>query len=169
MSQTGLSTGTFVVGIIIAILVSSAISVGASMMLVTGPQGPAGPQGPQGITGDTGPQGATGPTGATGPQGPEGPQGPAGVTAFWSNYSYPYVDRVTLSTTPMSVGHLRVNKSKLIALLFHFLPLPFLEKNGSCFTISTIFIFMLQSSSGLLREGYRHLCLLTYIRHLPFL
>jgi hypothetical protein len=67
---------------VIAILASSAIAIGASMMLIVGPQGPkgetgdTGPQGPKGDTGDTGPQGPAGDTGATGAQGLPGPQGP---------------------------------------------------------------------------------------------
>lgn len=74
----------FIAVVVIAIVASSAISVGASTMLAVGPQGPegpkgdTGPQGPKGDTGDAGPQGpagATGPAGSTGPQGPQGPQG----------------------------------------------------------------------------------------------
>lgn len=75
------TTGKFVAGIIIAILVSSAISVGASMMLAVGPQGPEGPQGeqgPQGLQGDTGETGDTGATGATGLKGDTGNTGPQG-------------------------------------------------------------------------------------------
>jgi hypothetical protein len=54
MEKTGVSTVIFVAGLIIAILVASAISVGVSTMLITGPQGPEGPQG------ETGPQGEQG-------------------------------------------------------------------------------------------------------------
>jgi hypothetical protein len=52
--------GTFVFGLIAAILVASAISIVASTQLVIGPQGS------KGDTGDTGPQGAQGTQGATG-------------------------------------------------------------------------------------------------------
>jgi hypothetical protein len=85
MAAVSISMGKFIAGIVIAILVSSAISIGVSTMLIAGPQGPEGPQGPQGETGATGPRGATGPagptgatgeTGATGLQGPQGEQGP---------------------------------------------------------------------------------------------
>ncbi len=94
MEKVGITTGKFIAGIVIAILASSAISVGITTQLVTGPQGPVGLQGEkgepgiQGLTGPTGPPGATGATGATGvtgatgatgaigPQGPPGPQGP---------------------------------------------------------------------------------------------
>jgi hypothetical protein len=72
-----------IAGIIIAILASSAISVGASTMLATGPKGDTGPQGEQGIqglTGDTGPQGPIGPQGPQGIQGEQGPEGAKGDT-----------------------------------------------------------------------------------------
>ncbi len=84
MAAVSITMGKLIAGIVIAILASSAIAVGASTMLAVGPQGPAGPQGdtgpqgPKGDTGDTGPAGATGPAGSTGPQGPAGPQGPQG-------------------------------------------------------------------------------------------
>ena len=84
MAEVSLTMGKFVAGIIIAILASSAISVGGSTMLVTGPQGPEGPQGPQGeqgiqgLTGDTGPQGPAGPAGTQGPIGQQGSQGEKG-------------------------------------------------------------------------------------------
>lgn len=71
--------GKLVAGIVIAILASSAISIGASMMLATGPQGPEGPQGPKGDIGEQGPQGIQGVTGATGPAGSTGPAGPQGA------------------------------------------------------------------------------------------
>lgn len=74
-----LTTGKFIAGIVIAILTSSAISVGASMMLGIGPQGPEGPEGPQGIQGETGDTGSQGPAGATGPKGDTGDTGPQGL------------------------------------------------------------------------------------------
>ena len=101
MSEVSLTMRGLIAVILIAILASSAIAVGASMMLAVGPQGPEGPQGDtgpqgpagsqglQGETGATGPRGATGPAGPTGPTGPkgdtgdtgpEGPQGPQGET-----------------------------------------------------------------------------------------
>lgn len=60
MAQTtGISKNLFAVGLIVAILVSSILSVGiATQLAVKGPKGD---------------------TGATGPQGPIGPQGPAGA------------------------------------------------------------------------------------------
>jgi hypothetical protein len=87
-----LTTRKFEVGLVVAILVSCVVSVGATMMLVrviqgpkgnTGQQGPQGPQGATGATGATGPQGLQGSTGATGPTGPQGvagSPGPTGVT-----------------------------------------------------------------------------------------
>jgi hypothetical protein len=83
MTTATLSMGKIVALIVIAILASSAISIGASTLLAVGPQGPEGPQGEQGIqglkgdAGDTGPQG---PAGATGPQGEKGDKGNTGET-----------------------------------------------------------------------------------------
>jgi len=90
MTQVGLTTGKFIAGLIITILVASAISAGiaVSTQLITGPrgpqgetgpQGPEGPQGPQGEQGEKGAIGPEGPTGARGPQGPAGPQGEQGI------------------------------------------------------------------------------------------
>lgn len=90
MAQAFVSKTTFFVGIIIAILLASAVSIFASSMLtvpqqgVEGPKGDTGAQGSQGEKGDkgdtgaTGATGATGSTGATGATGATGPQGPAG-------------------------------------------------------------------------------------------
>src|SRR4030043_2055593 len=79
MEKTALTKGAFVAGLIIAILVASAISVGVSTQLAVGPQGPKGDKGdagPQGAAGAAGATGTTGATGATGPAGPQGAQGP---------------------------------------------------------------------------------------------
>jgi len=72
--KTGISKTTFIVGIIVAILASSLISVLATtqLALMTGPKGDKG---------DKGDIGATGSQGATGPQ---GPAGPATTFARWS-------------------------------------------------------------------------------------
>lgn len=103
MSQkTTISTTTFIVGLIIAIIASGVVSSVATQQfaptVITGPQGPQGeegPQGPQGEQGPIGPEGPAGPQGEQGvqglqgdpgPQGEEGlpgeqgPQGPAGLT-----------------------------------------------------------------------------------------
>jgi hypothetical protein len=72
----------FIAVVVIAILASSAVAVGVSLV-IPGPEGPEGPQGdtgPQGPKGDTGETGATGPAGATGATGPAGPAGPTGAT-----------------------------------------------------------------------------------------
>ena len=94
----------FIATVVIAVLVSSAVAAGISIM-IPGPEGPQGPQGEQGDIGFKGPQGDTGATGATGAT---GPQGPPGVTAIWSNYTYPYSSMATLSTTPQSVCQVKV-------------------------------------------------------------
>jgi hypothetical protein len=83
MAEVSITISKLIAGIIIAILASSAISVGASTMLATGPKGDTGPQGEQGIqglTGDTGLQGPIGPQGQQGIQGEQGPQGAKGDT-----------------------------------------------------------------------------------------
>jgi hypothetical protein len=83
MAAVSLTIGKLIAGIVIAILASSAISVGASMMLAVGPTGPEGPQGetgPQGPRGDTGDTGPQGPAGATGLQGEKGDKGDTGET-----------------------------------------------------------------------------------------
>lgn len=86
MAAVTITMSKLIAGIVITILVSSAVSVGASAILAVGPQGPKGdqgetgpqgPQGPKGDTGDTGPQGATG---AIGPQGEKGDKGDTGET-----------------------------------------------------------------------------------------
>jgi len=69
----GISSRTFIAGIIIAILASSALSTTVATQLAVGPKGPKGDKG------DTGPQGSTGPQGPQGEQGPQGPQGLQGV------------------------------------------------------------------------------------------
>ena len=105
--------------IVIAIVASSAIAVGASTMLAVGPQGPqgeqgeTGPQGPKGDTGDTGDTGATGATGATGETGPkgdtgdtgpQGPQGPAGATVVGYNDTHTTLD-IVLTTSEETVAN----------------------------------------------------------------
>ena len=70
------SMAQFIAVVVIAVLVSSAIAVGVSIMM----PGPEGPQGPQGDTGPQGPKGDTGDTGATGPAGATGSTGPTGAT-----------------------------------------------------------------------------------------
>lgn len=85
----GISRTVFIVGLVIAILVSSLISVVAvtQMPFIKGPKGDKGDKGdtgaigPQGAQGSQGPQGPQGPQGLQGIQGPQGPQGPAGQDA----------------------------------------------------------------------------------------
>jgi hypothetical protein len=92
MAAVSITMSKLIAGIVIAIIAASAISIGASTMLITGPQGPkgetgdTGSQGPAGATGSTGSTGATGATGATGPQGERGfgmpQQGNISTSAF---------------------------------------------------------------------------------------
>jgi len=79
MEKATLTTGKFVAGLVIAILVSSAVSIVVSTQLMAGPQGPQGETGPQGPEGPQGPQGEQGPTGDAGTAGAAGPAGPAGA------------------------------------------------------------------------------------------
>ena len=69
IAAVSMTMGKLIALIVISILASSAIAVGASTMLAVGPEGPQGEQG------DTGPQGPKGDTGDTGPQGPAGADG----------------------------------------------------------------------------------------------
>jgi hypothetical protein len=86
--MAAVSTGKLITLIVIAILASSAISIGASTLLAVGPQGPQGEQGEQGVQGpkgdmgDTGPQGAVGATGAQGEKGDKGDTGETGETGL---------------------------------------------------------------------------------------
>ena len=91
MSKIVMAKGTLILVILVASIVSGAVSAGVSMMVVDsrslqGKTGATGLQGPRGETGATGPAGATGatgsagPTGATGTVGATGPQGPQGET-----------------------------------------------------------------------------------------
>jgi hypothetical protein len=86
MSQKiSLSTTTFIIGLVVAIIASGVVSSVATQQLtpsvITGPQGPQGepgPMGPQGEQGPIGLQGDQGPLGPQGEQGLIGPEGPAG-------------------------------------------------------------------------------------------
>ncbi len=84
----GIPNRTFIAGLVIAILASSALSTAVATQLAVGPTGPKGdegdpgPQGlvgPQGIQGPQGPEGQQGEQGLPGEQGPEGPQGEPGL------------------------------------------------------------------------------------------
>jgi hypothetical protein len=127
MVAVTLTMSKLIAVIVIAILASSAISVGVSTMLITGPQGPegekgeTGTQGSKGDTGDTGPQGTTGATGATGSTGstgsigPQGEQGPPGVTVvnctdigYVSNVSYSTMNIGTVSITAPANGNVHL-------------------------------------------------------------
>ena len=91
MQKPALTKGTFVVGLVIAILVSSAISAGISTQFTMGTQGL------KGDMGDTGPQG---PQGAMGPQGLQGPPGP-----YLPDYDSGWVDITDKSGQYFNVTH----------------------------------------------------------------
>lgn len=83
MVQKYVSVSVFLVGLVVAVLVSSVVSVALASVLAVGPQGPEGSQGEQGVqglTGDTGPQGPVGPAGAKGDKGDKGDTGATGAT-----------------------------------------------------------------------------------------
>ena len=104
MAATSLTMGKLIALIVIAIVASSAIAVGASTMLAVGPQGS------QGEKGDTGPQGPKGDTGDTGPQGLQGIQGiqgPAGATVVGYNDTHAIPD-VVLTTSAQPVANVSV-------------------------------------------------------------
>ena len=74
----GISYRTFVAGLVIAILASSALSTVVATQWAKGPQGPQGQTGLQGETGEQGPQGETGSQGIQGIQGLKGDKGDQG-------------------------------------------------------------------------------------------
>lgn len=83
MVQKIVSMNVFVVGLVVAILVSSGVSAVVATRWARGPQGPQGSQGPQGdqgIQGVTGPTGPVGAPGATGAEGARGERGDTGAT-----------------------------------------------------------------------------------------
>ena len=82
ISFAGVSLRNFIVGLIIAILASSALSTVVATQWARGPQGETGPQGgtgSQGPQGETGLQGPQGEIGLQGPKGDEGDMGPQGL------------------------------------------------------------------------------------------
>lgn len=106
--NSGISTSTFVIGLLIAIIASVAVSsLVAQQLTPTGPQGPAGPQGAQGLQGAPGPQGEQGPSGEQGIQGlmgPQGPEGPAGAIIVSNN-----IGTVSGITTAQNLGSVTIN------------------------------------------------------------
>jgi hypothetical protein len=97
----------FIAVVVIAVLVSSAIAAGISIM-IPGPEGPEGPKGPTGATGATGPAGptgangatgATGATGAKGDKGDTGPQGEQGLAGPMFPFSSTYNSAFTTTTS----------------------------------------------------------------------
>ncbi len=87
MSSGSITMGKFVTGIVIAILAASAISVGVSTILITGPQGPPGETGPQG------------------PPGERGPEGPPGIGVITYNDTYAQTSFGVLTTTPTNLAN----------------------------------------------------------------
>lgn len=77
---SGISSTTFIAGLVAAILVSSSLSTVIATQWARGPQGETGPQGPAGHQGEIGSQGVQGLQGVQGPQGIQGVQEPEGDT-----------------------------------------------------------------------------------------
>ncbi len=127
MEKKGLTKEIFLIGLIVAIILSIAISAGISSQFALvqqgvkgdvgaqGPQGSEGPQGPtgaQGPAGSTGAQGATGLTGATGATGPAGPQGP-----YLPDYDSGWIDISNKSGQVLTLTH-NLNYADLIVEMY---------------------------------------------------
>ncbi len=80
MAEKFVSRRVFLAGLVVAVLVASAISVAVASVLAVGPRGPQGLQGLQGEKGDKGDTGDAGATGATGATGAAGATGATGAT-----------------------------------------------------------------------------------------
>ncbi len=109
------STTQFIVVVVIAVLASSAIAAGISIMIpgAEGPEGPRGEQGPQGEqgeqgeTGATGPAGAAGATGATGATGAKGDKGDTGDTGPQGErgFGMPQTGKISVTFADFNVQH----------------------------------------------------------------
>ena len=94
-----MTKGTFAALLVVAILVSSAVSTVITLQLAVGPQGASG------IQGSTGPEGATGATGQageTGIPGAQGSQGPAGLGVSPGSVVAPAYDSDWINVTLMA-------------------------------------------------------------------
>ena len=96
MEKISLTKRIFVIGLIVAIVVASMISLGVSMQLSLGPKGlkgdkgDTGSQGSTGVAGETGKMGPTGLKGVTGAIGATGAAGPAGPQGLQGPYTPDY-------------------------------------------------------------------------------
>jgi hypothetical protein len=126
MNKKGLSNTIIVIGLIVVIILASAISYGVSTQFSvrtqdlkgdkgdTGPQGIEGPAGEKGETGDTGKAGSTGPTGATGATGAtgtQGIQGPRGLST--PDYDSGWIDILSKAGQYTILNH-NLNSSETI-------------------------------------------------------
>ena len=149
------STTQFVAVFVIAVLVSSAVAAGISMVIPgpEGPQGPQGEQGPpgsqgdQGDTGATGPQGATGSTGATGPEGDKGDTGDTGPQGE-RGFGMPQTGNISVSfadfnpQTDTEQYYLHTNHGLLdmdTGSIYGFIPLQL--PHGATITNATFFFY----------------------------
>jgi len=125
LEKNKVTVGKLITGIIIAILVASAISlVGSSQLSIgvigpkgdkgdtglAGPTGATGATGPQGVSGIPGLNGATGPQGATGAAGATGAQGSAGLgvspgSLVTPSYDSGWVNISTMAGQNMTINH----------------------------------------------------------------
>lgn len=118
--KNGVSFNKFVAGILLAILIASAVSIGFNQ-LSPGPAGPkgdkgdtgdagvAGLAGPKGDAGDRGATGATGSTGTTGAAGASGATGPAGLGVTPGSLVTPAYDSGWINITNMVGQNIIVN------------------------------------------------------------
>ena len=98
LDSKGITTTIFVVGLVVAIIIASGISLGLASIL-----------GLKGEKGDAGPAGATGATGATGPQGPAGPTLIKFATnVFGTSLTTTYAKLVEISLTSPANGYVHV-------------------------------------------------------------
>ncbi len=155
----------FIVVVVIAILASSAIAAGISMM-IPGPEGPEGATGPTGATGakgdtgDTGPAGATGATGDTGSTGAKGdtgdtgPQGEPGIgfepTGYVSIPPGAFVPRD--GTTLFYIGEWLAGSSVKTEELWASVQLP----NGATIMNVTLYYYDTDAANNLISALYKH-------------
>jgi len=122
----GISRTAFIVGLIIAILVSSSMSTLATTQLLNlqGPQGPKGDTGPQGPQGVQGPKGEKGDAGLQGPQGEIGEQGPQGPKGDRGDLYVHVVDVEPRVIIVEQAGEYRLNETVIGALYRDLLVVP---------------------------------------------
>jgi hypothetical protein len=119
--KDGVSVRTFVIGLVVAILVSSVASILVTTQWARGPKGDkgdVGAQGLQGAKGDKGDTGATGATGATGPQGPAGFSVPFMFRSIMSGNATVVDTSVPWKTISALSGTITVDRPSNLMIIF---------------------------------------------------